>query len=124
MDRGTFPRPVRISARAVAWREDAIEREQERILASLLHALKRGIQLAYQVEERELAAELIGASDQRRLMFFEAAEGCIGVCERLLGDGGLALAAGHALRLCHYDAEGEEQDAEECSAACYRCLRA
>ena len=26
MDRGTFPRPVRIGVRAVAWREDAIER--------------------------------------------------------------------------------------------------
>ena len=26
MDRGTFPRPVRIGLRAVAWREDDIER--------------------------------------------------------------------------------------------------
>ena len=100
------------------------DQEQERILVSLLHALKRGIQLAYQVEERELAAELIGVGDQRRLMFFEAAEGGIGVCERLLEDEGLAAAARRALQLCHYDAEGSEQDAGDCSAACYRCLLA
>ena len=100
------------------------DREQERVLVSLLHALKRGIQLAYQVEERELAAELIGVRDQRRLMFFEAAEGGIGVCERLLEDEGLAAAARRALQLCHYDAEGSEQDAGDCSAACYRCLLA
>ena len=100
------------------------DREQERILTSLLYALKRGIQLAYQVEERELAAELLGAGDQQRLMFFEAAEGGIGVCERLLEDEGLAVAATRALQLCHYDDEGAEQDAENCSAACYRCLLA
>ena len=98
--------------------------DRERILISLLHALKRGIQIAYQVEERELAAELIGDGDQRRLMFFEAAEGGIGVCERLLEDGGLADAAAHALDLCHYDPDGAERDAEECSAACYRCILA
>lgn len=97
---------------------------RERILISLLHALKRGIQIAYQVEERELAAELIGDGDQRRLMFFEAAEGGIGVCERLLEGGGLATAAAHALELCHYDPEGVERDPEECSAACYRCILA
>ena len=100
------------------------DREQERILVSLLHALKRGIQLAYQVEERELATELIGDGDQRRLMFFEVAEGGIGVCERLLDGKGLAVAAKWALQLCHYDAEGAEQDAGACSAACYQCLLA
>lgn len=98
--------------------------DPERILISLLHALKRGIQIAYQVEERELAAELIGDGDQRRLMFFEAAEGGIGVCERLLEGEGLAGAAAHALQLCHYDPEGLEQDPEDCSAACYRCILA
>ena len=96
--------------------------EMERIQASLLHALKRGIQLRYEVEERELAAELIGTDDQRRLMFFEFAEGGIGVCERLLEDGELASAARHALRLGHFDAEVEDQDVEECSATYYRCL--
>lgn len=98
--------------------------EQERIRTSLLYALKRGIQLRYQVEERELAAELIGTDDQRRLLFFESAEGGIGVCERLLEEGELARVAQEALRLCHYDEAGEEQDVEECSAACYRCLLA
>jgi len=98
--------------------------DREAILVSLLHALKRGIQIAYQVEERELAAELIGEGDQRRLMFFEAAEGGIGVCERLLDNGGLAEAAAHALDLCHYDPDGAERGAEECSAACYRCILA
>ena len=97
--------------------------EREHVLVSLLHALKRGIQLAYQVEERELAAELIGEGNQRRLMLFEAAEGGIGVCEQLLEPDGLALAAKQALVLCHYAEEGE-QDETDCSAACYRCLLA
>ena len=100
------------------------DQDRERILISLLHALKRGIQIAYQVEERELAAELVGDGDQRRLMFFEAAEGGIGVCERLLEGGGLPIAAAHALELCHYDPEGVERNPEECSAACYRCILA
>ena len=103
--------------------DDGSADERGRVLVSLLHALKRGIQLAYQVEERELAAELIGEGDHRKLMLFEAAEGGIGVCEQLLERDGLARAAEQALVLCHY-AEDSEQDEGECSAACYQCLLA
>ncbi len=94
--------------------------ERERVLTSLLHALKRGAQLAYQVEEREFAAELIGKGGQQRLMFFEAAEGGVGVCERLEQEG-LTNVARNALRLCHYESEQAGQE-RPCATACYRCL--
>ena len=100
------------------------EAEQERLLTSLLYALKRGIQLAFQVEERELAAELIGEGELRRLMFFESAEGGIGVCEQLLEPDGFARAAARALELCHFDADGQESSPGDCTAACYDCLLA
>jgi hypothetical protein len=41
------------------------------------------IQLDYQIEEREIQVELIGAKQQRRIILW-AAEGGIGVRERLI----------------------------------------
>ena len=96
------------------------ERDRERVLTSLLYALKRGVQLAYQVEEREFAAELIGRGDRQRLLFFEAAEGGVGVCERLEAEG-LGEVARRALELCHFGSGEAERDAN-CGAACYQCL--
>ena len=98
--------------------------DKEKVLQTLLYAIKLGIQLEFQVESRELASELIGEDDYRRLMFFEAAEGGIGVCEQILSGNGLARVAARALQICHFDENGEEATGEVCSAACYRCLLA
>jgi hypothetical protein len=93
---------------------------------TLAYALKRAIQLAYQVEEQEIAVELIGQGEHQRTLFWEAAEGGIGVFERLVDDpAGLAAVARQALALCHIDiATGRDLGgwAERCSAACYDCL--
>jgi hypothetical protein len=59
--------------------------EREQALASLQAALKNAIQVLYQPEENELAAEPLPSVDDRRtLLFYEAAEGGAGVpaCRR------------------------------------------
>jgi len=95
-------------------------------LTTLEYALQRGIQLVYQVEEQEVAVELIGDRDEQRLLLWEAAEGGTGVWERMVNDPqSFALIAGEALRICHFDpATGEETEkwAHDCAAGCYDCL--
>jgi hypothetical protein len=99
----------------------------EDFLVSLLYALKRGIQFVHQVEEQEVAAELIGKDEHRRLMFWEAAEGGTGVSELLMEDtGAIARIASRALRICHFDPEtGQEEGLggrRQRTVACYECL--
>jgi hypothetical protein len=96
-------------------------------LPTLTHALRRGIQLEFQVEESELAAERIGEGEHLRIMIWEAAEGGIGIGERLLEEpDALGKVARQALEICHYDPDtGEEQadhDPDNCAVACYQCL--
>ena len=96
-------------------------------LTTLLYALSRGVQFAHQVEQGEIAAELIGRDDNRRLLFWEEAEGGTGVWERLIEPGqALAVVAREALRACHFDTEtGEDTQAAhdaKCSVGCYECL--
>ena len=99
----------------------------EEFLVSLLYALKRGIQYVHQVEEQEIAAELIGENEHRRLLFWEAAEGGTGVSDLIMQDAGaIAKIASEALRICHYNPEtGQDQGFDgrrRCTAACYECL--
>jgi len=96
-------------------------------LLTLLYAIKRGIQFVHQVEEQEVAAELIGKDANRRLLFWEAAEGGTGVWERLIEEpGAFADVARQALRTCHFDPDtGDEvagHDPRRCAVACYECL--
>jgi ATP-dependent helicase YprA (DUF1998 family)/very-short-patch-repair endonuclease len=99
-------------------------------MVSLEAALKHAIQLVYQLEDNELATELLPAGDAPRvLLLYESAEGGAGVLRRLLDDpGAFAQVAKKALEICHFDpATGEDRRrsspaAEECEAACYDCL--
>ena len=99
-------------------------------MASLQAALKAAIQVHYQLEDNELAAEPLPSPDERRLiLFYEAAEGGAGVLRRLLeSPQAFAEVAQEALRLCHFDpATGEDlrhapNAKEDCEAACYDCL--
>lgn len=99
-------------------------------MASLQAALKNAIQIKYQLEDNELAAEPLPDFDKRRqILFFEAAEGGAGVLRRLIDEPqDLAEVAREALTLCHFDPEtgidlrrapGAKED---CEAACYNCL--
>lgn len=107
-------------------------------MATLQAALKRGIEMTFQIEESELVAEPLPRTDERRaLLFYEAAEGGAGVLTRLAGDpASLAQVAGNALKLLHHNApQGpwrlEDLPALEqtnalgnhvCEAGCYQCL--
>jgi very-short-patch-repair endonuclease len=99
-------------------------------MASLQAALKVAIQIEYQLEDNELAAEPLPSSDDRRvILFYEAAEGGAGVLRRLLDDShSFARIAANALAVCHFDpTTGEdkgraERAKEDCEAACYDCL--
>jgi hypothetical protein len=66
-------------------------------MRSLAYAIQRGVQFVYQVEEQEVAAELIGRGEQQSLLPWEAAEGGTGVWEQLVADR-------HDLRRSHVSA--------------------
>lgn len=107
-------------------------------MATLQAALKRGIEMTFQIEESELVAEPLPRADERRaLMFYEAAEGGAGVLTRIASDpASLAQLASNALKLLHLNApQGpwrlEDLPALEqtnalgnhiCEAGCYQCL--
>jgi ATP-dependent helicase YprA (DUF1998 family) len=101
-----------------------------RTMASLQAALKNAIQVEYQLEDNELAAEPLPDPWTRNLLlFYESAEGGAGVLRRLVDEpGALARVARQALRLCHFepdtgaDLRHAEHAREECEAACYDCL--
>jgi hypothetical protein len=108
-------------------------------MATLQAALKRGIEMTFQIEESELVVEPLPKSDERRaLLFYEAAEGGAGVLTRLANHrDDLALVASNALQLIHHRAPQsgiwtqddlpslEQTDAlgnHQCEAGCYQCL--
>ena len=98
-------------------------------MASLQPALKTAVQLLYQLEDNELAAEPLPTLDERnQILLYESAEGGAGVLRQLLDDTqALAQVAQTALALCHFDLDGQdlrrsERAKEDCETACYDCL--
>lgn len=105
-------------------------------LATLQHALRRGIEACFQLEESELLAEALpDAAHRTGVLFYEATEGGAGVLTRLVSEpDALAHVARTALATMHYavpaDADApwpafddrDDQDDAHCVAACYRCL--
>ncbi len=100
------------------------------MMASLQAALKSAIQVEYQLEDSELAAEPLPERDDRRLLlFYESSEGGAGVLRQLIDDPhAMERVARRALDICHFDprtgddlrrARGARED---CEAACYDCL--
>jgi len=109
---------------------EPVEPLSEIQMASLQAALKRAIQVEFQLEDAELAAEPLPNEDERRLLlFYESAEGGAGVLRRLLDDtNAMTMVARKALELCHFDPDtGDDRRRgprarEDCEAACYDCL--
>jgi ATP-dependent helicase YprA (DUF1998 family) len=99
-------------------------------MASLQAALKSAIQVAFQLEDNELAAEPLPSADERRfILLYESSEGGAGVLRRLVDEPtALATVARKALEICHFDSDagvdvgGAPGAKEKCEAACYDCL--
>ena len=100
------------------------------VITSLAFSLKNALQVTYQLEDDELACELLPNWDEpRSILLYEAAEGGAGVLRRLLNDPtALPQVAAEALNICHFDPQsGEDRhrapgSTEDCEAACYNCL--
>ncbi|MFG1228840.1 DEAD/DEAH box helicase [Xanthobacter wiegelii] len=97
-------------------------------MATLQHALLRGIQIVAELEEGELLGEPLPKRDERKaILLYEATEGGAGVLNRLVSDPRrMAEIAREALNLMHYDlpskGEGIVEREDACVAGCYRCL--
>jgi hypothetical protein len=104
-------------------------------LATLQHALLRGIEAVFQLEEGEILAEPMPSRDERNgFLLYEATEGGAGVLTRLVAEPAtVAEVALTALGIMHFDLgnpaalPSNPQDltdaaATSCVAACYRCL--
>jgi hypothetical protein len=107
----------------------------EAAMATLQHALARGIGLVFQLEEGETLTERVPSRESRRaILAYEATEGGAGVLGRLTTEPqALAGVARTALELMHYrnldaaiaaaDPALLENDPEaQCVKGCYRCL--
>jgi hypothetical protein len=101
--------------------------------ATVQHALLRGLEAVFQLEQGELLAEPMPTRDARTgVLFYEATEGGAGVLTRLVAEPDrLAEVARQALAIMHFDVASSLPDDEaslkdvpgtSCVAACYRCL--
>jgi Lhr-like helicase len=114
----------------------AAEELSDSTRATVQHALRRAIELVYQLEEGELLVEALPDRERRTgLLFYEATEGGAGVLTRLVHEPqAFARVAHQALRLLHLDvpdwtpgvqmptAEALVDGAHACVQACYRCV--
>jgi Lhr-like helicase len=108
---------------------------EETTLATIQHALTRGLEAAYQLEVGEILAEpLPEAKNRRGLLLYEATEGGAGVLTRLVHEPeALARVAREALGVMHFELPEEfatsvepdtlrDVEGTTCVAGCYRCL--
>ena len=114
--------------------QPAGEPPSEVALATLQHAILRGIEAVFQLEEGEMLAEPMPTRDLRKgFLLYEATEGGAGVLTRLVSqEKSLATVARQALQIMHLAVDDgplpdstsdlSDQPGTACVAACYRCL--
>ncbi|WP_416234410.1 protein kinase domain-containing protein [Lentzea sp. NEAU-D7] len=101
----------------------------EPMALTLMYALERGIEAAFELEDSELTSELLPPDDgpRDRMLFTEAAEGGAGVLRLMQSEqDALARAAQFALAICHFDSDGNDlkgpHPERPCARGCYECL--
>ncbi len=126
---------VRDRKNALLFRFEKPERFVPKTLATVQHALIRGIAVEFQLEEAEILGEPLPSRENRRaILAYEATEGGAGVLSRLIEEpDALNRVAQCALELMHFDGIKaaidagdpdllEEHDEGACVRGCYRCL--
>lgn len=107
----------------------------ETSIATVQHALTRGIEIAFQLEEGEVLTEPVPSRENRRaILAFEATEGGAGVLGRIVDEPeAIRRVARTALQLMHFQRLEEAIAARDpallvdapdanCVKGCYRCL--
>jgi superfamily II DNA/RNA helicase len=107
----------------------------ELTLTTVQHALLRGIEAHFQLEEGEILAEPMPTRGERTgFLLYEATEGGAGVLTRIVAEPSvIADIAREALAIMHFKLDGpsglpasagglEDEPGTQCVAACYRCL--
>jgi hypothetical protein len=113
--------------------QPAVSEPSPTTMATVQHALLRGIEAVFQLEEGEILAEPMPNRDARTgYLFYEATEGGAGVLTRLVAEPErLAEVARAALSILHFACDEALPEAPDglvdrqgtaCVAACYRCL--
>ncbi|MFQ5534956.1 MAG: DEAD/DEAH box helicase [Sphingomonadales bacterium] len=134
-------RPVRIvpivrdRKNALLFRLREPEAFEAGTITTIQHALMRGIEVVYQLEEGEVLSEPLPSRDNRRaILTYEATEGGAGVLSRLVDTPqAIGEVARIALELMHFEnidaaiVDGDadlltEKEGEACVRGCYRCL--
>jgi Lhr-like helicase len=126
---------VRDRKNALLFRFNEPEAYAPETIATVQHALMRGIEIVFQLEEGEILGEPLPARDNRRaILAYEATEGGAGVLSRLIDDpAALGKVARQALILMHFEKVDDtitagdakllvNQQEESCVRGCYRCL--
>ncbi|WP_312892352.1 DEAD/DEAH box helicase [Paraburkholderia podalyriae] len=104
-------------------------------VTTIQHALLRGIEAVFQLEEGEILAEPMPTREVRNgFLLYEATEGGAGVLVRLVAEpDSLASVARKALQVMHFNIPDDQplpqdpasladQPGTACVAACYRCI--
>lgn len=110
-------------------------KDADKTLTTIQHALARGIEAVFQLEEGEILVEPTPSRVERRaLLFYEAAEGGAGALGQMVSEeGSIALVARKALEIMHFEPSSftaRHNDPEklvqrvgvDCVAGCYRCV--
>lgn len=77
-------------------------------ILSLQYALKRAMETIYQIEPSELGVTSLGGSDIPNILFYEAAEGSLGILSQIARDPkAFPAIVQRTIELCHYDDQQE-----------------
>ncbi|RMG32728.1 MAG: DEAD/DEAH box helicase [Planctomycetota bacterium] len=102
---------------------DAALRGDAAFETTLMCALERAIERTCELEDGELAAEVLGEAEGRAIVFRETTEGGAGVLAELVREPvRLAEVAANALELLHFDPQTGEDRSADGHQACYECL--
>ena len=125
---------VRDRKNALLFRFMKPENFKPETITTVQHALLRGIEVVYQLEEGEILGEPLPSRDGRRaILAYEATEGGAGVLTRLINEPeAIGRVARTALELMHFkeveaavstgNASLLKEEKNSCVRGCYRCL--